>query len=222
MSGTIYSKSLFCKTNGLVDSETCFIRIGSTFPVKNRPIVFKDKYKVDTSHKMWDANFKEMIQKIQEIMDVFDDTKGLIHTPSYSTSMTILAALRHTDRVMAHSKDDFQQQLERFYASDEPNVFLSPICQQGVDFKYDRARFQIALRVPYLNTSDSFVEFQVKNDFPWYNHQALVNFGQIIGRVNRAPDDFGVTILMDERFGKFLSKNRTVLPKWLNDAVVTK
>ena len=222
MSGTIYSKSQFCRRNGLVEYETCFIRIGSTFPVKNRPIIFKDQYKVDTSHKMWDANFREMIEKVETIMDVFDDAKGLIHTPSYSASTAILAALRGTERAMAHSKDDFQSQLERFYRADDHPVFLSPICQQGVDFKYDRARFQILLRVPFLNTSDSFVGYQVENDYPWYNHQALVNFGQMIGRVNRAPDDFGVTILMDERFGKFLSKNRTVLPKWLNDAIVTK
>jgi len=222
MSGTIYNKSLYCKNNGLDEEETCFIRIGSSFPKANRPIYFKDEYKVDTSHKLWDQNFNEMITKIKSIMTIFDDAKGLIHTPSYLASIMLNNALRSTGRMVTHTKDDFNQVLQQFYACEEPKVLLSPTCQQGVDFNYDRARFQIILRVPYLNTSDPFVEHKVKNDFPWYNYQALVTFGQEIGRINRADDDYGVTILMDERFGKFISKNRNVLPKWLIEAIIYK
>ena len=222
MSGTIYNKTLYCKNNGLKEDETCFIRIGSTFPKATRPIYFKDDYKVDTSHKFWDQNFNDMIAKIKSVMEVFDDVKGLIHTPSYQASLTIQQALRDTGRIVAHTKDDLQQTLAAFYETEEPKVLLSPVCQQGVDFKYDRARFQIVIRVPYLNTSDPFMDYKVKNDFPWYNYQALVIFGQQIGRVNRSEDDFGVTVLMDERFGKFISRNRNVLPKWLTEAIIYK
>lgn len=220
MSGTIYNKNLYCKNNGLKEEETCFIRIGSSFPKVNRPIYFKDEYKVDTSHRLWDQNFTTMISKIKSIMEVFDDVKGLIHTPSYLASIAIHNALKSTGRAVVHNKDDFQQVLSSFYSSEDPQVLLSPVCQQGVDFKYDRARFQIVLRVPYANTSDTFVDHKVKKDFPWYNYQALVVFGQQIGRVNRSEDDFGVTVLMDERFGKFISRNKNVLPKWLTEAIV--
>jgi Rad3-related DNA helicase len=222
MSGTIYNKSQFCSDNGLNPDQTCFIRTGSTFPKETRPIYLKKDYMVDTSHANWDANFKEMIEKIESIMDIFDDVKGLIHTPSYEASRTIYEALAHTDRMIHHSKDDLQIKLADFYASTDPQVFLSPVCQQGVDFKYDRARFQIVLRVPYANTSDMFNAYKVKNDYNWYNYQALKIFGQQIGRINRAPDDFGVTILMDERFGKFISRNRNTLPKWLTDSIIYK
>lgn len=222
MSGTIYNKKIFCQKNGLKESETCFMRIGSSFPVETRPIYFKDDYKVDTSHKMWDENFSDMVDKILTVFDIFDDAKGLIHTPSYQASLTLYNALKKTGRVMMHTKDDFQQRLTEFYDSPESLVFLSPICQQGVDFKHDRARFQIILRVPYANTSDPFVEHLVKNDFPSYNYRALVVFGQQIGRVNRAEDDYGATVLMDERFGKFISRNKSVLPNWLTEAIVYK
>ena len=222
MSGTIYNKSVFCKNNGLVESETCFIRIGSTFPKETRPIVFKEEYNVDTSHRTWDENFSEMIEKISDIMERFEDAKGLVHTPSYAASLVIENALKHTGRILSHNRDNFADTLSSFYNSKEPLVLLSPVCQQGVDFKYDRARFQIILRVPYLNTSDAFIGYQVKNDYPWYNHQALVTFGQQIGRINRAPDDFGVTFLMDERFGKFLAKNKSQLPKWLLEGIIYK
>lgn len=221
MSGTIYNKTLFCKNNGLVDSETCFIQIPSSFPVSTRPIYAKPEYLIDTSHKGWDTNFVGIISRINVLLEIFSDVKGLIHTPSYHASRTLFNALKDTNRIITHEKDNFQEVLRDFFEDESgTDVLLSPICQQGVDFKYARARFQIILRVPYLNTSDPFVEHKVKNDFPWYNYQAMVIFGQQTGRINRAEDDFGATILMDERFTKFLSKNSGTLPKWLKDAII--
>lgn len=222
MSGTIYSKTAFCKRNGLNENETCFIRIPSTFPKENRPIYCKSEYLVDTSHALWEENYPKMVANIDKVFNIFDDAKGLIHAPSYLAAEQLYKSLEYSGRVVTHNKDNLQETLEAFYASEEPLVLISPVCQQGVDFKYDRARFQIVLRVPYLNTGDAFINYMVKKDFSWYNHQALIIFGQQMGRVNRSEDDYGVTILMDERFPKFLSRNRNVIPKWLTDAIIYK
>jgi Rad3-related DNA helicase len=219
MSGTIYDKNTFCKNLGLKQDDVYFIRVPSTFPLENRPLYAKPEYQVDTSHQMWDENFKEMIEKMSKIMDIFHDAKGLIHAPSYQAAQQIVEALPGK-RAITHSSQDLQQRLNEFYNSKEPLVFVSPVCQQGVDFKYDRARFQIITRVPYLNTNDEFINYKVKNDFPWYNYQALVVFGQQIGRVNRAEDDYGATFLMDSRFGKFVTRNSKVIPKWVQNAIV--
>lgn len=221
MSGTIYDKNMFCKSIGVNPNDAYFISVPSSFPIKNRPIYLKSDYQVDTSFANWDDNFQEMIQKIMKILKVFHDVKGLIHVPSYQAAEDIASWLP-PDRVMWHDKTNFQAKLGEFYASKEPKVFLSPICQQGVDFKYDRARFQIVLRVPYLNTSDEFVNYKVKNDFAWYNYMALLTFGQQVGRVNRAEDDFGATFLMDSRFNKFVASNSSKLPKWLKDSFIYK
>lgn len=218
MSGTVYSKEQFCRNLGINEEAAYFIRIGTSFPIESRPIIVKPEYLVDTSHKMWDVNFKEMIEKITLLLNKFPDVKGLIHAPSYLASTQISLALRN-NRIMGHEPDNFQSRLEEFYSSKDPRVFISPTCQQGVDFKDDRGRFQIILRVPYSNTSDPFTEYKVKNNYPWYNYQALVVFGQQIGRINRSENDFGVTILMDSRFETFLRKNNKVLPKWLTDSI---
>jgi Rad3-related DNA helicase len=180
----------------------------------------KPKLMVDTSHKNWDTNFPVMIDKIQEVCEAYPDVKGLIHTPSYRASKEIYDYLKEEGRVLYHDKDDFLSTLEVFYKEKDPFILLSPVCQQGVDFKDDRARFQIILRVPYLNTSDNFVEYQAQNNFPWYNYQALVLFGQQIGRVVRSPEDYGDTILLDSRFPTFVSRNKGQLPKWLMDAII--
>lgn len=222
MSGTIYDKKQFCKNIGINPDNATFIKIGSSFPLKSRPIYMKPDYMVDTSHKMWRENFGEIIEKINTICDKFPDVKGLIHAPSYDAAfeLTRNLVMAGNDRIVSHTKDDFQTRLKEFYDSKGNDVFISPVCQQGVDFKGDRARFQIILRVPYGNAGDEFMSYKVSNDFPWYNYQALVVFGQQIGRVNRSENDFGVTILLDERFPKFIKKNRNKLPKWVMDAII--
>jgi Rad3-related DNA helicase len=220
MSGTIYGKDVFCKNLGINPEEAHYIRIPSTFPAKNRPIIAKPEYQVDTSFANWNENFEEMLGKIGKVMDIFHDAKGLIHAPSYEAAEQIVS--RMGGRLMTHGKGDMQEKLQMFYDSDEPLVFVSPVCQQGVDFKGDRARFQIILRVPYANTSDAFVNHKVQTDFQWYNYQALVVWGQQIGRVNRSEDDYGATFLMDSRFNKFIQRNSGKIPKWVQSAIIWK
>ena len=220
MSGTIYSKSKFCSILGIPEESAYFIRTSSSFPLESRPIYMRQAHSVDTSHANWGNNLTKTIDVIQEVLDKFDDVKGLIHTPSYKATEEILA-LSESDRLVGHSREDFQLRLEGFYQSDTPDVFVSPVCWQGVDFKDDRARFQIILRVPYPNSGDEFISFKMKKDFSWYNYQALIVFGQQVGRINRSESDFGVTILVDERFPKFLKRNARLLPKWLKEAVYT-
>lgn len=221
MSGTIYDKGVFCRNLGIKMEDAHFIRISSTFPVDTRPIYAKPEYQVDTSFQMWRENFNEMVTKISSIMSIFHDAKGIIHAPSYDAAQEIVQALPG-NRAFTHSSQDFQQKLEEFYSCKEPKVFVSPVCQQGVDFKYDRARFQIITRVPYSNTSDEFINYKVQNDFSWYNYQALIVFGQQIGRVNRAEDDYGATFLLDSRFNKFITRNLKVIPKWIQNSIIWK
>jgi len=221
MSGTIYDKNVFCRNLGVNPEEVHFIRIGSTFPVATRPIYMKPEYQVDTSFAMWEENFGEMIEKIQKISSIFNDVKGLIHAPSYDAARQIVNALGH-GRFVTHESEDFQTRLETFFEAEGNQVFISPVCQQGVDFKQDRSRFQILLRVPYGSTSDEFINYKVKNDFPWYNYQALIVFGQQLGRVNRSEDDYGATFLLDSRFNKFISRNQKVLPDWVQKAIIRK
>lgn len=221
MSGTIYDKNMFCRDRGIDPDKAYFIRIGSSFPVASRPVIMKEEYMAATAHKDWAENIPDIAEKINNIMDVFGDVKGLIHVPSYRAAVDIMQAVKNP-RLVTHIPEDFQQRLGEFYARTDNAVFVSPVCVEGVDFKQDRARFQIITRIPYMNAGDPFVSMKIKTDFAWYNYQALIAFGQQTGRVNRSDDDFGVTILMDSRFPSFIRKNKSKLPKWLQDAIRTK
>jgi ATP-dependent DNA helicase DinG len=218
MSGTIYSKEMFCSRLGINPDQAYFIRVGSSFPVESRPIYMKDEYMVDTSHANWVENFPKMIDNINTLLEKFPDVKGLIHSPSYMAAEQITHRLRNR-RILTHDKHNFLQKLEEFLKATDNKVFISPVCSQGMDFKDDRARFQIILRVPYPNTNDPFLADMVKTDYPWFNYQALITFGQQIGRINRSDTDFGVTILLDSRFEKFISRNKKMIPGWVKEAI---
>lgn len=219
MSGTIYSKAAFCRNLGIQEEGVVFLKMNSEFPAKMRPVYAKPEYMVDTSHRNWATNLPELASNIEKVLGVFKDVKGLIHVPSYRAADEILQAVK-SDRLVTHASHNFQQVLKDFFESKGNGVLISPVCQQGVDFKGDRARFQILTRIPYLNTGDAFVAYKVENDFAWYNYQALIVLGQQLGRVNRAADDFGVTVLMDSRFPGFLQKNRGAIPQWVHDSII--
>jgi ATP-dependent DNA helicase DinG len=220
MSGTIYNKDVFCRNLGINRDEAYFIRVDSSFPVESRPIYLKEEYMVNTSHAQWEQNFPKLIEVLKALLAKFPDAKGLIHSPSYAAGLQIVNAMKDK-RLVYHERDNFLSKLDKFFESKDNKVFVSPTCQQGVDFKDDRARFQVIIRVPYPNTNDLFIQHKLKRDFPWYNYQSLVTFGQQIGRINRSETDFGATILIDERFKRFILQNKKALPPWLKKAIIT-
>lgn len=219
MSGTIYNVDMFCASLGIPREKTRFFSTASTFPVENRPVYLKPAFQTDTSHARWEENFPEVVRIIKEILSKFPDVKGLIHSPSYSASTQIINAVRDP-RLKGHTSADFQEKLEEFFKDPSPSVFVSPTCYQGVDFKEDRGRFQIVVRIPYPSMMSQYVKDRAEKNFQWYNYQALVAWGQQLGRVNRSESDFGVTILLDSRFQKFIQRNRTWIPAWVQKSFV--
>jgi Type III restriction enzyme, res subunit. len=215
MSGTIFSKNLFCYENGLDPAETAFLRVNSTFPVENR-LVFYERNSVNMGAANWDNNFGHLIDRIRRILNRHDSEKGLIHAPSYVKAAQIAEAIG--GRAVTHSSEDFIATLNGFFRTRDNSVFVSPICQQGTDFKDDRARFQICTTVPYLNVGDNVVAKMMERSPAWYDLKTLVIFAQMLGRPVRSETDHGVTYLLDNRFPGFLNRTRQWIPRWLMDS----
>ena len=165
----------------------------------------------DNSFRHFEENYSRMLDNCRRAFDVYHNVKGLIHAPSYAVAERMAFDLG--SRVLFHTPENFTEVFNYFVNESEPNaVLISPICAQGIDLKYDKARFQLIVRVPYPNAADAFVADMLKKNFQAYNYYALLTFGQMLGRVMRAPDDWGHTILLDSRFKKFLASNRSLLP----------
>lgn len=217
MSGTIYNKNMFCWENGLDVNETAYMRVNSTFPVANRPVIFHPQ-SINTSAREWEGNFGRLVDLCRRIMDDHPNEKGLIHVSSYARAAQLTAALGA--RAVTHLPENSQLELTGFFIRPGNQVFVSPICQQGVDFKDDRARFQIVTSVPYLNVGDKVVKRLMETVRGWYDLKTLVVFGQILGRVVRSEQDHGTTYLVDSRFRSFINRTRRLLPQWLTESFI--
>lgn len=215
MSGTIFSKNMFCYENGLDPAQTAYLQVNSTFPVENRPVVL-DQGAVKLNAAEWENNFGHLVDRIRRIFSRHPDEKGLIHASSYVKAAQLQEALG--GRTVTHSSEDFAMKLAGFYMSRDNSVFISPICQQGTDFKDDRARFQIVTSVPYLNVGDKVVNKMMARNPQWYDLKTLVVFGQMLGRPVRSEQDYGITYLLDSRFPSFLNRTRQWIPRWLKDS----
>jgi len=218
MSGTIYDKATFCRNINLPEDSVFFYSIPSDFPVSQRPIRVPSKLAVDTSHKMFEETKEQLAESVKSVLNTFHDKKGIIHTGSYVMTEWVKALDK---RIVVPDRRDMAKQIEAFKTAKTPLVLASPAISEGFDFAGDSARFQILLRVPYPSKADPFVKAKSENNFSWMNYQALVTFGQQIGRIVRSDDDWGYTILLDSRYRKFISDNRSRIPNWILEAVNT-
>ena len=91
---------------------------------------------------------------------------------------------------------------------------------EGVDLPYDAARFQVIpiISKPYLGDSYNR-EILMKNP-ELYLEMTIKKVVQQQGRVCRAPDDWGVTYILDKSFDRlYIGEGETHLPDYFTKAL---
>jgi len=89
---------------------------------------------------------------------------------------------------------------------------------EGLDLKDDLGRFNLIAKVPYP-TLDPYNVARMERDPKWYQLQTALTLVQASGRCNRSEDDNALTVILDSDFGRFLSQNQDILPKWWMDSI---
>ena len=101
---------------------------------------------------------------------------------------------------------------------------------EGLDFSDRAARWVIVIGMPYAQWKDPKVQLKMSyldtknkqgilpfNGRDWYNQEASRAINQAIGRVIRHRYDYGLILLIDERYtNKFARNERS---KWIRDTV---
>ena len=81
---------------------------------------------------------------------------------------------------------------------------------EGVDLADDISRFQILCKVPYPYLGDKLIKKKMNKWKWWYSLETAKTIVQSIGRSVRNSDDFAVTYILDEDWGYFFNKNKSV------------
>ena len=221
LSATILNKEAFCRGVGLDPDNVALVEVGHTFPVENRPLYDTTQGKMTYEHR--DETLPKIADLIVRLMAKHADEKGLIHCHSYAIQERLadrLAELGVAGRIRVHDRENRDEQLETWKASDDPELFLSVKMEEALNLEDDLCRWQVLCKAPYLNTKDSRVEQRLEQgQWAWYYRAALQTVIQACGRVVRSPTDYGATYLADDSLLELFDRASTDIPDWFQEQV---
>ena len=201
---------------GLNDIE--YIPVPSTFPAENRPIILSPAG--DLSHKCFNDNIQGVVEKVKEIINLYPNDKGVIHTISYKLNAHIMNI--RDPRLITHDSKNKQDVLNMFINSPKPFILVSPSSEQGLDLYDDRARFQIIAKAPFLSLASKQVSARVfKNKLGnyWYKSAAAQSIIQMAGRAVRHKDDWCDTWIIDDKGVELVVDNAGMYPGYWREAI---
>lgn len=223
MSATIPNHKEFCRDLGLPEEDVAFISLQSEFPKENRRVIYiphmKMNYEWDKPQNAKDR--KLMLDGIKMICDLHPNEKGVIHTASFNISEWIVSNLKIEQRIFHHnpdSGDDRNSVIKAFMECPSPAVLISPSITEGLDLKYDLARFGIIVKTPYPYLGDQWVKARMELSTNWYQRQAIIQTIQACGRIVRSADDVGTMYILDGSWKFLYDKQRNAIPKWWHEA----
>jgi Rad3-related DNA helicase len=221
LSATILNKAAFCRSVSLDPSNVALVDVEHTFPVENRPLYDVTQGKMTYEHR--EQTLPEVAETVVRVMAHHPDEKGIVHAHSYDIAEKLagrLEAFGVGDRVRTHDSDTRDAELERWKASDAPEVFVSVKMEEALDLAHDLGRWQVLCKAPFLNTNDSRVAARLADgQWAWYYRTALRTVIQACGRVVRAPDDHGATYVADSSILDLFERARTDMPPWFREQV---
>jgi ATP-dependent DNA helicase DinG len=221
MSATVFSKEVFCRTLGIPEEETAFVRVReSSFPAENRPIYAVNAAQL--SRSTMEASLGTIAQAVNEVMTRHAGEKGVIHTTSYQQARYIMAHVSELNKARLSSTENVSSRsaLLRVHGSTDESVLISPSLYQGVDLKDELSRFQVLVKVPYPDLSERRTRVKLEKDPGWYDWQTALRLVQTYGRSVRSETDHAVTYVLDSNFTWFLSKHRELFPEYFLEALV--
>jgi Rad3-related DNA helicase len=108
-----------------------------------------------------------------------------------------------------------QHAVERFKDSDD-KILVSPGVMTGYDFAHDLARWQILSKIPFPDNRDqkNLAKKRREEDPEYDTYSVMQQCFQAFGRLTRAEDDWGVTLILDDHASYFFGKkNAHLMPK---------
>lgn len=219
MSASFLPIHLEAKRLGIPLDEIDYKLLPSTFPVERRRVIVNSV--ADLVMKNMDVEVPKVIKEVKNILLKHPNERGLIHGVSYRLSKQIFDGVADP-RLLIHDSSNRQMVVESFLSSEKNTVLISPSLERGISLDYDKARFQIILKMPWLSLGDKIVAARVyssKMGNEWFQASALLTVLQMCGRACRSDDDFSITYILDYQFKKVLLQKPRYLPEWFREAI---
>lgn len=202
---------------GINSKDQDYHPVESSFDPKKRPFIYIPTTRVDR-HMMKGQKIL-LLNKINETVNGRLDRKGIIHSISYERARWLMEESKCSDVMMTHnSAKDLQRVVADFKRSKLARVLISPSVGTGFNFPDDECRYQIIMKVPFLDTRDLVTKARMKSDKDYGNYVAGLTIVQQTGRQVRSSLDWGETFIFDSHFGWFRSRVKFAL--WFKKSIV--
>lgn len=222
MSATILDPRQVSANTGLMlgGRVYTYLALPSPFPKENRPVYYEPCANVVA--KQMNVALVRLTKAVRGIIDKHPNDKILLHTVSYKVRNHLI---EHVDssRLVTHDIRNRAEALLKFKSSPNPLVLISPSMDRGIDLPNEECRVVVIAKVPYADLGDTQVSHRVYGSTDgnnWYAHKAVSTIVQMAGRAVRSKDDYAVTYILDEQFGKLYGEHRAMFPGWFKEAVV--
>jgi Rad3-related DNA helicase len=222
LSATFLDPGSFCNSIKIKFSESKYISVPCTFPVKNRLIIPVPVGKM--GQRDLDANWPKAVTAINKLCGLHKGVRGVIHATSYKLASMLRddGRLSHDvkRRLVFHESKKRDDVIHGFMHESDPDAIRVGVSiTQGYDFKGDMCRFQILSRIPYPYPSKR-VNMRKQIDPRYYDWRTALTLVQTYGRGTRSMDDRCTTYILDSRLDRFVTTNRGILPGWFLEAIL--
>lgn len=217
---------MLIRTLGLDPEDVDVIEAPRTFDRTKSPIYFLPTRKM--SFKSTENELRYVIGVMDEIIDFYKPKKGIIHVPSVGLRDKLLRYSRHRMDFIhyegsgsanasptALDKDGALQVFQRPGFS----ILLGQSVSTGVDLPY-LAEWQIIPKIWFAPIDDPAIAARKERDKDFYPYHTICQIVQATGRVKRAADHDGPTVILDEQFRWFYQRHRESFPQWFRDALI--
>jgi len=196
-----------------------FIEVPSTFDGSRSPVVYRPVARLNKRNL--ESNLPKLLKAVDDILDDhLPEERGLIHTASFFLTKWLMENSRHRQQMQTHDTANRGRVIEAFRRLEGKPVLVSPSLGTGFSGDFDIARFQIMVKYPFPDLGDGLTRMRQLEDPESYDYDANSAFVQTVGRIMRAPDDRGISYILDGQLERMAARWPNHFPQWVKERIV--
>lgn len=221
MSATLVPKTL--SLLNVPEDNATFLSSHYSFPPHRSPIYLFGADRID--HKTTDAQYIQLLGRMDTLISHRLDRKGIIHSVSYERQQWLKSRSEYAGIMMAPKSYELAAAIEEFKRCPPPRILVSPAITTGYDFPGVDAEYQFVIKVPFIDQRGPVMKARCEDDPEYGMYLTAQNLVQMCGRLMRGPDDSSETFILDKHINWLLmkadrgGKYRHLFPQWFLNLV---
>lgn len=215
LSATIRPKTL--DMLGIRDYD--FFEAPSTFPPETRPVIYVPT--IGLNYRSTEDDLQYWLSRIDEIIGMRLDRKGIIHAVSYKLGKYIIQNSQYRKIMMTHDTKTTRSTIEQFKQMKAPAVLVSPSITTGVDFAEENINYAIIGKIPYPDMKSIVLKERIALDSEYMDYYVAQTITQMCGRIHRSISDRTEVLVTDDNWIRFMRYKRSLFPDWFLAACKT-